>query len=366
MTVEKSSEAESSEVVAVSEDPFCTETPLPSLDTWITPTGRFYARVHFSELPDPDSSGWRLEIGGAVDSPRTMDYEELLALPSREVVATLECAGNSRSHLEPPAEGINFHDGAVGNARWKGVPVSDLLSGAGPRGAATEVLFEGADFGEEEEEGAPLQLGYARSLPLGKALDRDTVVAYEMNGEPLEPAHGYPLRLIVPGWYGMASVKWLRRIRLLEEPFRGFFQERRYIYINEGETEGLSWEPVTTLRVKSLITHPRHGEVVQPGPYTVRGMAWSGEGEVVKLEVSTDGGRSWQEARLVGPSAPMAWRQWEFPWNVSRLGHFILMARATDSAGRAQPASIRWNFRGYANNAIQAIAVEVSDRKGAS
>ena len=244
--------------------------------------------------------------------------------------------------------------------------MSDLLSGAGPRETVTEVLFEGADFGEEEEEGEPLQLGYARSLPSGKALDRDTVVAYEMNGEPLEPAHGYPLRLIVPGWYGMASVKWLRRVRLLEEPFQGFFQKRRYIYINEGETEGLSWEPVTTLRVKSLITHPRHGEVVQPGPYTIRGMAWSGEGEVVRLEVSTDGGRSWQETRLIGPSVPTAWRQWEVPWRVSKLGHSILMARATDSAGSSQPASIRWNFRGYANNAIQAIAVEVSDRKGAS
>ena len=254
MSTGKSSNTESPGNLTVSEDPSCTETPLPSLDTWITPVDRFYIRSHFSKLPDLDVSTYRLQVGGAVDSPLSLGYRELQELPSKEVVATLECAGNSRSYVTPPAEGIGFRHGAVGNARWKGVTVSDLPSRAGLLGTAREVLFEGADFGEEEEEGKTLQLGYARSLPIDVALGPDTIVAYQMNGEPLEPAHGYPLRLIVPGWYGMASVKWLARIEVLEDAYQGFFQARRYVYINEGDTESVSWAAVTSLRVKSLIT----------------------------------------------------------------------------------------------------------------
>ena len=280
-------------------------------------------------------------------------------MPSTEVVATLECAGNSRSYVTPPAEGVRFRHGAVGNARWKGVRLSDVLSRDKVRETAKEILFEGVDVGEEEEEGETIQLGYARSLPVEVALDADTILAYEMNGEPLQPAHGYPVRLIFPGWYAMASVKWLTRIEVLEEPYQGFFQKRRYVFINEGETERHSWQPVTALRVKSLISRPRHGEVVQPGLYTVRGTAWSGEGEIARIEASTSGGRDWQEVSLVGPSIHTAWRQWELAWNVSRPGHYILMVRATDSAGNTQPANIRWNFRGYANNRIHTIAVEV-------
>jgi DMSO/TMAO reductase YedYZ molybdopterin-dependent catalytic subunit len=240
--------------------------------------------------------------------------------------------------------------------------LSDVLSRDKVRETAKEILFEGVDVGEEEEEGETIQLGYARSLPVEVALDADTILAYEMNGEPLQPAHGYPVRLIFPGWYAMASVKWLTRIEVLEEPYQGFFQKRRYVFINEGETERHSWQPVTALRVKSLISRPRHGEVVQPGPYTVSGTAWSGEGEIARIEVSTSGGRDWQEASLVGPSVHTAWRRWELPWNASRPGHYILMVRATDSAGNTQPADIGWNFRGYANNGIHTIAVEVPPR----
>ena len=359
MTSEQSNDAGPSELSTVSEDPSCRETPLTSLDSWITPTNRFYIRSHYSTLPDLDSSSCRLTVDGAVNGPITFSYHELLALPAKEIVATLECAGNSRSYVTPPAEGIQFRHGAVGNASWKGVPVRDLLRQAGVRESAREVLFEGADVGEEEEEGKALRLGFARSLPLDKAMDADTIVAYQMNGQPLQPMHGYPLRLIVPAWYAMASVKWLTRIEVLEERFTGFFQERRYVLINEGETESGRWQPLTTLRVKSLITHPRHGEVVRSGTYTVRGIAWSGDGEIARVDVSTDGGRSWREGRLVGPSARGAWRRWELPWETSRPGHFIVMARANDSGGNSQPTSIPWNFRGYANNGVHAVAVEV-------
>ena len=275
----------------------CIETSLPSLDTWITPVDRFYTRSHFSEVPDLDASGYHLKVEGAVSSPLSLSYDELRALPSKVVVATLECAGNSRSYVTPPAEGLSFRHGAVGNARWTGVPVSELLSADMLQGTATEVLFEGSDVGEEEEEGETLQVRYARSLPLEVAFHADTILAYEMNGEPLQPAHGYPVRLIVPGWYAMASVKWLTRIEVLEEPFEGFFQERRYVFINEGETERQSWAPVTALRVKSIISRPRHGEVVQPGLYTIRGNAWSGDREITGVEASTSGGRDWEEAR---------------------------------------------------------------------
>ena len=221
------------------------------------------------------------------------------------------------------------------------------------------MVFTGADYGEEEEAGVAFALRYGRALPLEKALQADTLLAYQMNGAALTPAHGYPLRLIVPGWYGMASVKWLERIEVWDRPFDGFFQKRRYVIINEGLEVSLDRDPVTTLKVKSLITRPRHGEVIKQGPSTIHGLAWSGEGEIEKVEVSTEGGRNWREARLLGQPCPNTWRQWELTWNASQPGHFIFMARAGDTAGNAQPKYIPWNFRGYANNSIHTVAVEV-------
>ena len=361
---EEAADSQTPSLIAVGGDPHGKETLLSDLDTWITPTERFYVRSHFPEAPDLAPSTYSLEITGAVDRPFTIGYDELLAMPSVEIVVTMECAGNSRSYVTPPAEGISFKHGAVGTANWKGVPLPALLRRAGLRDTAKEVLLEGADIGDEEEEGQTIRLGYGRSLPVTDAMSEDTIVAYQMNGEPLDPIRGYPVRLIAPRWYGMASVKWLTRVEALEQPYTGFFQKRRYILINEGEVQHDSWEPLSTLRVKSLITHPRHGEVVRVGQHTARGVAWSGDGDVVKVEASANGGRDWQEVSLVGPSSPTAWRQWEHSWSIDKPGHYILMARATDSVGNTQPASIPWNFRGYGNNGIHTIAVEVSqDRK---
>ena len=350
---------ESSTLIPVSDDPLCRESILSSLDTWITPTERFYVRNHFSDVPNLDRAKWKLVIDGEVLQPLALSYADIRMLPSIELVMTMECAGNSRSYVTPPAEGLAFRHGAVSAALWKGVPVNTLLEQAGLKDNAAEVLFEGADYGREEEDGVAFDLHYRRSLPLGKARDSDTLLAYEMNGEELPSDHGFPLRLVVPRWYGMASVKWLTRINVLDKPFDGFFQQRRYVMINEGPEETLEREPVTGLRVKSLITHPRHGEVVQSGSSTIRGFAWSGNGEVSRVEVSSDGGNHWQDATLVGESEPSAWRQWEFVWEAYHSGHFILMARATDSEGNIQPMAIPWNFRGYANNAIHTIAIEV-------
>lgn len=342
----------------VSWDPPCSETVLSGLDSWITPIERFYVRSHFSAIPDIDVSSWRLKVEGEVDTSMELSYEDLRSLPTRSLIVTLECAGNSRSYLTPPAEGLRFGHGAVGNAEWTGVPLSELLLRAGPKKEVTEVLFEGADLGEEEEEGLTLQLGYARSLPIEQAMSEDTLVAYLMNGEPLEPSHGCPARLVVPGWYGMASVKWLHRVSLLSRPYQGFFQSRRYVNITDGESLP-QWEPVTSVQVKSLITRPRHGEVVSQDQYTVHGVAWSGVGTIKRQELSTDGGRSWQEAELLEPESAYAWRRWKFQWTSLTPGHFILMARATDSTGNTQLATVPWNFRGYANNSIHTIAVEV-------
>ena len=348
------------ELVSLSDDPDCRETPLPALDSWITPTDRFYVRSHFP-VPEVDRSAWRLTLEGEVGRRMALSYADLISRPSTDSVVMLECAGNSRRHVTPPAEGISFSHGAVGNARWTGVRLADLLEEAEVRAGAVEVLAVGADYGEEEEEGAALELGYERSLPLADALDPGVLLAYMMNGEPLTPAHGAPVRLIVPGWFGMASVKWLERIVVLSKPYDGFFQDRRYVFIPSGASKA-SWESVTKLAVKSIITQPRHGEVVPPGEYVISGKAWTGGGEVARVEVSCDGGDTWADAVLVGKSTPGAWRIWEHRWNASVAGHFVIKVRATDSAGRTQPDPVPWNFRGYANNGVHAVAVEVPRR----
>jgi DMSO/TMAO reductase YedYZ molybdopterin-dependent catalytic subunit len=359
MTADTQLHTESSTLIKVSEDPLCRESTLTSLNTWITPTDHYYIRSHFSEIPKLDRSTWRLAIDGQVRQPLNLSFADILDIQSREIVTTMECAGNSRSYVTPPAEGLAFRHGVVGTARWKGVPLDALLMRAGLKDAAVDVMFEGSDHGREEENGVTFDLNYRRSLPLKKAQHPDTLLAYEMNGQALTPHHGFPLRLVVPRWYGMASVKWLTRIQVLAQPFEGFFQKRRYVIINEGTEYPLERAPVAALKVKSLIVSPRHGEVIQPGPFTCRGFAWSGEGEVKRVEVSTDGGLGWQDAALLGESVPNAWRQWEFIWQTSPPGHFIFMVRATDSTGSTQPRSINWNFRGYANNAIHTIAIEV-------
>ena len=342
----------------ISNDPLCREVTLTSLDSWITPADRFYLRNHFDDIPSIDSSDYTLTIDGAVDNAYSMDFAELKSLPAHETTMVMECAGNSRSYMVPPAEGLQFNHGGVSNATWRGAALSAILDRAGVKDGAVEVLFGGADAGEEEEEGQAFELSFERSLPVGEALADGVIVAYEMNGRPLEEARGFPARLIVPDWYGMASVKWLAQIRAIEEPFDGFFQTRRYVYFNEGDAS-IAREQVKKLLVKSLIASPRHGEAVDTIRQAISGFAWSGEGSVVQVEVSTDGGHQWAEADLDDQNVPGAWRRWSYDWAPSRPGHFVVMARATDSAGNTQPASVPWNFRGYANNSMHAIAVEV-------
>ena len=358
MARSSSHDSNPSELVPVSEDPLCRESPLTAYDSWITPTALFYVRSHFSSVPKLDASTWSLTVDGEVEQPLSLGYEEMTTLPTKSLASTLECAGNSRSAMTPPAEGIPFGHGAISTAEWTGVSLAAILERAGIKDTAREVVLEGADYGEEEENDVPIELGYVRGLPLERALDPDTLLAHRMNGEVLSTEHGWPLRAIVPGWYAMASVKWLVRIRVLDRPFDGFFQKLRYILTEDGGDIASS-PPLTTLRVKSLIVQPVAGETIQLGEYRVRGYAWSGHGDVASVEVSADWGKTWRVANLLAPHGRYAWRQWEFAWQPQTAGRTILMARATDSEGNTQPLSINWNYRGYANNAVFPVPVEV-------
>ena len=360
MTTEGSPES-ALDLSIVSQDPLCASAPLTHLDEWITPVERFFVRNHFS-MPELDVSSWGLTLWGEVEKPLMIRYEELAQFPRRDVISLLECAGNSRSVMQPPAEGVSWDHGAVGTAQWTGVSVHTLLEQASLRPSATDVLFEGADFGKERTAPgmlAPTEGSYSMSIPLDKVLHPDTLLAFEMNGEPLPKEHGYPVRLLVPGWYGMASVKWLVNIRVLDRPFRGFHENDYYVYVPEGEAGDSLGQRVTSMRVKSLITWPRRGGVVDTGSHLVRGVAWSGAGPIARLDVSVDNGRTWGSATLEESQSPYAWQPWEFQWDVAKPGYYLLRARATDVADNTQPLLAPWNFRGYAVNSIHAVTVTV-------
>ena len=323
------------------------ESPFWALSGPITPNHRFYVRSHFPEVPALDPATWTLTVEGAVERPCAIGYDELTAMPSRDVTATLECAGNGRVFLKPPAKGVQWERGAVSTAVWTGVPLRDLLERAGVRPGAVEVVLEGADRGKlSEEPKSPGEISFARSLPLERATAReaDVLLAWRMNGETLTPAHGFPLRAVVPGWYAMASVKWLTRLAVVDRPFAGFFQTVDYSYWERGGGEdGLppQMRPITDLDVKAQIARPAPGESLPRGTeFRVFGAAGGGGGAPVeKVEVSADGGQTWREARLLGEATPNAWRLWEFPWRTpDEPGAHSLVARATDARGNAQPA----------------------------
>jgi DMSO/TMAO reductase YedYZ molybdopterin-dependent catalytic subunit len=318
----------------VSGGPENSETPLGSIRGWVTPNRLFFVRNHF-EQPTLDPAGYRLRVEGLVERPLELSWEELTSLPERSLFATVECAGNGRSFLQTPVPGVQWGAGAVGHAEWTGVPLARVLERAGVRPDAVEVLFEGADRGSESDHPAPMQ--FARSLPLRKALHPDTLLAYRMNGDLLSPSHGFPVRLFVPGWYGVASVKWLTRIAVLDRPFDGYYQTTKYT-VRRRDRGGVETIIVGPMAVKSELLRPRAGELLGPGTNRVSGVAWAGEEAVAAVEVSTDGGRSWGLARLIGPQGPYCWTLWEYPWEVAEPGEYTLLARAVSASGEVQPA----------------------------
>jgi DMSO/TMAO reductase YedYZ molybdopterin-dependent catalytic subunit len=343
----------------VTSAPENSETPLESLRGWVTPTRLFFVRNHF-ETPVLDAATWRLEIGGRVRRPRGWTLDELLELPERTVFATVECAGNGRSFLKARVHGVQWGAGAVGHAEWTGVPLRLVLEESGILPEAVEVLFEGADRGSEADHPEPM--AFARSLPLAKALHPDTLLVSRMNGEPLEPIHGYPLRLFVPGWYGVASVKWLRRIEVIDQPFRGYYQTVKYT-VQRNRGNGVETEIVGPMAVKAEIVRPRQGEPLGPGRNRLFGVAWAGEEAVAQVEVSTDGGRTWASADLVGPQAPYSWTLWEYMWEVEAPGDYTVLARATSAGGRTQPAEHDPLHGGYLIHHYRPHALSVTGRR---
>jgi len=342
-----------------SEEPLNLEMPFETTDNFITPTKSFYVRTHFP-IPKIDRDAWWLHVEGEVEKPFAIDYEELLKLESLTVPVTLECAGNNRNFLEPKVKGVQWGLGAVGTAEWTGVPLSVLLNRAVVRSSAREVILEGADHGMlDDPKSPPGELRFSRSVSLEKAR-RDVLLAYRMNGNDLPPEHGFPVRAIVPGWYAMASIKWLQRIIVTDQPFAGYYQTLDYSYWKRpGDVAELS--PLTELQIKAEIAKPAQSDKV-PANSTVRihGAAWASGDEIVRVEVSTDGGSTWKEATLLGESKPNAWRFWEFNWKTPTAPEKqTLVARATDSLGRTQPAHRDPDRGTYMINHLLPITVEV-------
>lgn len=347
------------QLITRAETPLNLEMPFSTLRDFVTPNEQFYVRCHFP-VPALDPATWRLNIAGAVDTPLELTLDDVRALPARTVPATMECAGNGRSHLEPKVKGVAWDIGAVGHAEWTGVLLRDVLERAGIRSDAVEVILEGADRGAiKEPPRPPGEINYARSLPLKKA-NADVLLAFAMNGQPLTPEHGFPLRAVVPGWFGMASVKWLQRIVVTREPFLGYYQSIDYTF---WETrDGIpTLVPLAQMRVKAQIARPTVGEIVPASSaYRIHGAAWAAEQDIASVEVSVDGGATWSEAQLLGTPITNAWRFWEFNWQTpAQPGNYTLMARATDSAGQTQPATRIAEYGTYMINHWLPIQVEV-------
>ncbi len=340
------------DLIPVELRPFNAETPLAALAAPLTPAPSFYVRNHF-DVPALDSEGFRLRVDGLVRSPLELSLAELRALPRRRsVTATLECAGNGRTLMRPAPGGTPWRYGAVGTARFTGTPLAAVLDRAGLAPGVLELLFAGADRGEVAPGRA---VAFERSLPADAALRGDVLLAWEMNGEPLAPDHGHPLRLIVPGWYGVASVKWLVRISALGKPFEGHYQTEKYVY--KGDASAPDGSPVSLMRVRAAIARPADGSHVGLGPVEVAGTAWSGSGPVTRVEVSADGGGTWAAATLGRSKSPVAAVPWRFAWSPSGPGEHTLIARAVDAAGHVQPLEPVWNEQGYGNNVAQRVRV---------
>jgi DMSO/TMAO reductase YedYZ molybdopterin-dependent catalytic subunit len=343
-------------------EPANLEMPFDQLDSYLTPPELFYIRSHFP-APKVDAAGYQLRIDGAVRNPLALSYKELREVPSETRIATLECAGNGRVFLIPQVRGAQWELGAVGNAAWTGVPLRALLERAGLEDDACEVVFEGADRGIPTEEPIPPgPISYVRSVPRQKAVQPEVLIAYQMNGRDLSRDHGFPVRAIVPGHYGMASVKWLTRIQAVREPFQGYWQTSDY-----GYWDYLDGKPVrraiAEMKLKSAIARPRVYETVLPNQtYTVFGAAWAGETDVTEIAVSTDGGQTWAEAHFLDPVQRHAWRRWKFDWLTPKSpGRYTLLARAKDANGTLQPNEHDWNYGSYVISHLLPIEVLVED-----
>jgi DMSO/TMAO reductase YedYZ molybdopterin-dependent catalytic subunit len=329
--------------------------PLEALRYSLTPAGLHYLLIHY-DIPDVDLAAFELTVDGHVERPLTLSLDDLRARQSTELEVTMECAGNGRSLLpDPRPVSQPWLAEALGTAAWAGTPLAPLLAEAAPKPGAIEVVFTGLDRGVEGGE----EQAYARSLTLDQATQPDVLLAYGMNGWPLLPQHGFPLRLVVPGWYGMTSVKWLTRITVVDRPFEGYQQAHAY-HFRRGEDD--PGTPVTRILPRALMIppgiagFPERTRTLEAGPTIVEGRAWSGLGEIDRVEFAVDD--EWREAELQPAAGRWAWRYWYAEWDATP-GEHVLSCRARDTAGNTQPDEADWNIGGYANNGVQRVPVTV-------
>lgn len=329
--------------------------PLEALRYDVTPVGLHYLLTHY-DMPALDAASWRLAITGKVRRELQLDLDALRSRPARTVRVTMECAGNGRARMHPRPVSQPWLVEAVGTADWTGVPLREVLAEAGVDPSAVEVVCTGADHGVERG----VEQDYQRGLPLQEALRDEVLLAYEMNGQPLPPQHGHPVRLVVPGWYGMAHVKWLREISLVDEPFTGFQNAVAYRYKQTADDPG---EPATRIAPRSLLLPPgfpdfmSRARVVRPGEVPLQGRAWSGHAPIARVEVSADGGGTWWDAELAAEDGRRwAWRGWRTSWRAEPGSH-VLAVRATDADGNAQPTEQAWNRGGFGNNLVHTVPV---------
>ena len=328
--------------------------PLEALRHDVTPAGLHYCLIHF-DIPHLEAASWQLEVGGLVERPLGLSLEDLCAMRARTLRVTLECAGNGRAQVSPRYPSIPWLEEGVSTAEWTGVPLRDVLDAAGLRAQAQDVVFHGADRGIDRN----VEHSFSRSLLPAQALHEDVLLAWAMNGQPLPPQHGFPLRLVVPRWYGMASVKWLGRIEAIDRPFDGVQQAHSYHF---RQVPGEHGTPCRLMRVNSLLAPPgvpdfySRQRVLGAGRVGILGRAWSGEAQVARVEFAADG--AWRDAELDSPAGAYAWRGWRTVWDAAPGEHEI-SCRATDAAGNRQPLEPPWDLTGFGNNAVQRVAVRV-------
>lgn len=334
------------------------ETPVELLNSWITPNDTFYVRHHMY-APDVNPIEWKLTVEGEVNKPLSLSLDDLKKLPKTTLTVTLECAGNGRAFMEPPVAGVQWEKGAVGTAKWGGVRLADVLKAAGVKPTGKFLYLNGADISIGK------MPDFIRQVPIEKALSPDTILAYEMNGEPLPKLHGAPLRAVISGWEGAYAVKWLNQITVADKENDGFWVKTAYRFPTKRVAPGTAVDakdmaPVAGLVVKSLISAPKDGATVKAGtPVIISGFAWAGEANITKVDISLDNGQTWQAAKLGKDQAKYTWRQFEFEWKAPEVGSFLVMARATDDKGRMQPVVATWNPSGYLYNVIDRVRVNV-------
>lgn len=333
------------------------ETPASYFETWLTPNDVFFVRQHIPR-PTVKADSYRLSLGGRVEKPKELTLADIQKLPQHTVAATLECTGDGRGFFRPRVPGVQWMRGAIGNAEWTGPRFSDVLKLAGADLRAPYVTVNGADVG-------PIKTpDFIRSFPMKKALHPATLLGLKMNGQTLPDLHGFPLRLIVPGWDGTSWVKWVTSLSVAAEPNNGFFMNPGYRFPKYAVAPGTPAKPselevIEGMPVKSYITSPSDDQRLPMKGTLLRGIAWAGEERITRVDVSTDGGSTWQPATLSKQDLPFAWRLWTLNWTPPRPGYFTIMSRAADSAGRIQPVVAVWNPSGYLYNAIDRVGVVV-------